>query len=257
MHIKTNNLLAVLLLAGLVLIAGCSKKTMPTVIIAQPTGAIEVMAGDSVSFTATLDNPDNVTTTVDWTAGGGTFAPDTGLAVKWTAPTDSSHLTVYAVASGAGLTDKDTSSKAVLVRTWSRDSADIDNQSSESIPAATGTTIASDTFPDPEGEPVPTGALVDSVVIQNVDIFFGDGDPDSTPDMNVWIQSPDGTQSQIWNENQGAFPANGVPFGSLVAFKNKAVTGVWSLIVTTTENNPIPGTINDFDVQIYFRTAVP
>jgi len=258
MHNKRNNLLAVLLLAGLVVMAGCpAKKTMPTVTITQPTGTIEKMAGDSVDFTATLDNPDNVTTTVDWTATGGAFAPTTGLAVKWTAPADSGHLTIHAVASGEGLADKDTESKAVLVRIWTRGEAEVDNGGNESIPAATGTTIAADTFPDPDGDPVPAGALVDSVIIPNVDIFFGGGNPDSTPDMNVWVQSPDGTRSQIWNEDEGPFPATGVPFGSLVAFQDKTVTGVWSLIVTTTQDNPIPGTINGFDVDIYYRKAVP
>jgi hypothetical protein len=257
MHDRRNTLLAVLLLAGLVLMAGCpAKKTMPTVTIAQPSGGITLMAGDSVNFTATLDNPDNVTTTVDWTAAGGTFVPDTGLAVKWTAPADSAHLTIHAVAAGEGFTDKDTASKAVLVQTWFRGEAEIDNIEGESIPAAIGTTILSDTFPDPDGDSVPAGALVDSV-LANVDIFFGGGDPDSTPDMNVWIQSPDGTQAQIWNEGQGAFPSIGVSFGPLVAFKDKAVTGVWTLIVTTTENNYIPGTINGFDLDIYYRKAVP
>jgi len=258
MHDRRNTLLAVLLLAGLVLMAGCpAKKTMPTVSIAQPSGAIEVMAGDSVNFTATLDNPDNVTTTVDWTATGGAFVPNTGLAVKWTAPADSGHLTIYAVASGEGLADKDTASKSALVRIWTRGEAEIDNTESESIPAAAGTTIAADTFPDPNGDPVPAGALVDSV-LAGVEIFFGSGSPDSTPDMNVWIQSPDGTQAKIWDETQGAFPSNGaVPFGPLTAFKDKAVTGVWTLIVTTTENNYIPGTINDFDLDIYYRKAVP
>jgi hypothetical protein len=258
MHDRRNNLLAVLLLAGLVLMAGCpKKKTMPTVTIAQPTGTIEVMADDSVNFIATLENPDNVTTAVGWTATGGTFVPETGLAVKWTAPADSCHLTIYAVATGEGFTDTDTASKAVLTQVWFRGEADVDNEGNESIPAATGTTIASDTFPEPDGDSVPSGALVDSV-IATVDIFFGGGNPDSTPDMNVWVQSPDGTQYKIWDESEGAFPSNGaVPFGPLVAFKDKAVAGVWSLVVTTTENNYIPGTINGFDVDIYYRKAVP
>jgi hypothetical protein len=258
MHNKRNNLLTVLLLAGLVLMAGCpKKKTMPTVTISAPTGSVELMAGEFVNFTATLDNPDNVKTTVEWTAAGGTLAPDTGLAVKWTAPADSGHFTIYAVASGEGLTDKDTASKAALVRTWARGDAEIDNIGPVTIPAAPSTTTIGDTFPDPDGDPVPAGALVDSAIVENVDISFDGGSPDSTPNMNVWVQSPDGTQSKIWDETQGAFPADGVPFGSLVAFKDKTVTGVWSLIVTTTETNQIPGTIDDFDVHIYFRTAVP
>jgi hypothetical protein len=258
MHNKRNALLTVLLLAGLVLMAGCpAKKTKPTVTIAQPSGTIVVMAGDSVNFTATLDNPDNVTTTVTWTAAGGTFVPDAGLAVKWTAPADSAHLTIYAVAAGEGLTDKDTASKAVLVQTWFRGEADIDNIGPESIPATAGTTVLSDTFPEPSGDSVPAGALVDSV-IASVDIVFGGGSPDSTPDMNVWIQSPDGTQSKIWDAAQGAFPSSGaVSFGPIVALKDKAVTGAWSLIVTTTETNQIPGVIDGFDVDIFYRKAIP
>jgi len=75
--------------------------------------------------------------------------------------------------------------------------------------------------------------------------------------MNVWIQGPDGTQVQIWNQDEGQFPPNGVSFGPWDMFRGKPVAGVWKLIVTTTEAAPITGAIEDFDLKVYFRSPVP
>jgi hypothetical protein len=250
-------MLVVLALTGLVLLAGCpKKKTAPTIAISSVTPDTVVFVGDSALFVAEVTDPDDVEFTLKWTATGGTFNCDTAEQARWRTPADSGVFKVSVVVTGSDDNMKDTASKNMHVRKWLRGEAEIDNIGPESIPAAMGTTIMSDTFPDPNGDPVPAGALVDSVVANNVDITFGGGSPDSTPAMNIWIQSPDGTQFKIWDAAQSGSP-QGVPFGPFGTFKDKAVTGVWSLIVTTTENAPIPGSIEDFDLEIFFRWPVP
>jgi hypothetical protein len=137
---------------------------------------------------------------------------------------------------------------------WIHSVAEVDNNNTIAIPTP-GTATSPDTFPEAFGDPVPAGAIVDSVIARNVDITFGSGSPDSTPPMNVWIQGPDdSTQVQIWNQDQGQFPPNGVSFGPWGTFQGKPVTGVWKLIVTTTEVAPRPGAIEDFDLIVYFRS---
>ena len=118
MHKTKNTLLAVLLLVGLVLVTGCKAPTAPTVVITLPSGTVEIMAGDTVTFSATVTNPDNVKTTLGWVATGGTLVPDTGAVVKWIAGADSGHFRVSVIATGDGIADKDTNSKDVLVRKW-------------------------------------------------------------------------------------------------------------------------------------------
>jgi len=257
MHNKGTNLLAVLLLAGLVLMAGCpKKKTMPTVTISAPSGSVELMAGDSINFTATLENPDNVKTTIDWTATGGTLASDTGLAAKWTAPADSGHFTIYAIASGEGLASKDTNSKAVLVRTWARGNAEGDNIEHIDL-LNPGDTVSTVSFTnDGTGDDsVPAGALVDSASVE-IDISFDSNNPDSMQDMDVWIKSPDGTSIQVWQQTQSGSPTGEYGPSQLAAFKDKPATGTWKLEVHAL-SGPLTGWIDDFHVTVWYRKSIP
>jgi hypothetical protein len=250
-------LFAAFVMAGLVLMVGCKNKTAPTVVISTVAPDTIVSVGDTVSFDAEVTNPDNEAITLTWTATGGTFVSDTSEHVLWVTPADSGHFRVSVIVSGQGSAAKDTASKTILVRTWVHSLAEVDNNNTIDIPTP-GTAISADTFPDPDGDAVPAGAIVDSVVAYNVDITFGSGSPDSTPAMNVWIQGPDdSTQIQIWNQDEGQFPPNGVSFGPWGMFRGKPVAGVWKLIVTTTEAAPIAGAIEDFDLVVYFRSPGP
>ena len=249
-------LFAVVALAGLALIVGCSNKTAPTVMISAVAPDTIVSVGDTVSFDAEVTNPDNEVVTLKWTATGGTFVSDSSEHARWVAPADSGHFRVSVIVSGEGSAAKDTASKNMLVRQWVHSLAEVDNNNTIDIPTP-GTAMSPDTFPEAFGDTVPPGAIVDSVVAYNVDITFGSGNADSTPAMNVWIQGPDSTQIQIWNESQGAFPPTGVSFGPWGLFRGKAVAGVWKLIVTATEAAPTAGAIEDFDLIVYFRYPVP
>lgn len=253
-------MLVVLALTGLVLLAGCNpkKKTAPTVVISSVTPDTVLFVGDSALFVADVTNPDDVTFTLKWTATGGTLDPtrDTTKQVGWRTPADTGVFEVSVIVTGSDDNTKDTASKNMHVRKWIHSLAEVDNNNTIDVPAP-GTANSPDTFPEAFGDTVPAGAIVDSVVAYNVDITFGGGSPDSTPAMNVWIQSPDGAQVQIWNQDQGQFPPNGVSFGPWGTFQGKPVAGVWNLIVTTTEAAPIVGAIEDFDLIVYFRSPVP
>jgi len=256
MRKRKLGMLVVLALVGIVFLTGCPKKTAPTVAITSVLPDTVLFVGDSALFVAEVTNPDDVKFTLKWTATGGIFNNDTAEQVGWRPPADSGVFKVSVVVTGSDDNMKDTASKNMHVRKWLHGDAEVDNIGPQPIPGSIGTTIISDTFPDPDGDPVPAGALVDSVVANSVDITFGSGSPDSTPAMNIWIRSPDGTQVKIWDETQSGSP-QGSSFGPLAAFKDKAVAGVWSLVVTTVEVNPIAGTIDDFDLEIFFRYPVP
>jgi hypothetical protein len=216
-----------------------------------------LFVGDSALFVADVTNPDDVKFTLKWTATGGTLDPnhDTALQEWWRTPADSGVFKVSVVVTGSDDNMKDTAARNMHVRKWLYGEADVDNNNTIAIPTP-GTAISPDTFPDPDGQPVPAGAIVDSVIANNVDVTFGSGSPDSTPAMNIWIQSPDGTQVKIWDEAQSGSP-QGSPFGPWGTFQGKSVAGVWSLIVTTTEPASIAGAIEDFELDIFFHWPVP
>ena len=257
MHRPKLGMLMLLALVGLVFLTGCpGKKTAPTVVISSVTPDTVLFVGDSALFVADVTNPDDVTFSLKWMATAGTFNSTTAEQVWWYTPADSGVSKISVVVTGSDDNTKDTASKNMHVRKWLYGEAEVDNIGPMDIPVAIGTTIMADTFPDPDGDPVPAGALIDSVVAENVDITYGSGNPDSTPAMNIWIQSPTGTQVKIWDETQSSSP-QGIPFGPYGTFKGEAAAGVWSLIVTTTQVSPILGTIDDFDLTIYFHWPVP
>lgn len=253
MHKPKNTLLAVLLLVGLVLVTGCKTPTAPTVVITLPSGTIEVMAGETVTFTATVTNPDNVKTTLDWIATGGALVPDTGGVVTWTAGADSGHFRVSVIATGDGIADKDTNFKDVLVRKWVRTEVEYDNTDHIDIPNP-GDTVSPITFTnDASGdEQVAVGALVDSLSCE-IDVTYG---PDSFPDLDIWVKSPDGTQVQIWNSSQSGDPTGFYDPSVFATFKDKAVTGTWKLVVHS-GTAEAPGWIDDFYLTVWYRNSVP
>ena len=253
MHNSKNTLLAVLLLVGLVLVTGCKTPTAPTVVITLPTGTVEVMAGDEVTFNATVTNPDNVKTTLDWIATGGTLAPDTGGIVKWTAGADSGHFRVAVIATGDGVAAKDTNSKDVLVRKWVRTEVEYDNIDHIDIPNP-GDTVSPITFTnDASGdEQVAVGALVDSLSCE-IDIAYG---PDSFPDLDIWVKAPDGSQVKIWNSSQSGDPTGIYAPNLFAALKDKAVTGTWKLVVQAGVA-PAAGWIDDFCLTVWYRNSIP
>jgi len=178
---------------------------MPTVTISAPSGSVELMAGDSINFTATLENPDNVKTTIDWTATGGTLPripASLPSGPRRLIPATSRFMRLL----GEGLASKDTNSKAVLVRTWLvvMPKATTSNTSTCSIQAIRLARSRSPT--DGTGDDsVPAGALVDSASVE-IDISFDSNNPDSMQDMDVWIKSPDGTSIQVWQQTQSGSP---------------------------------------------------
>ena len=158
--------------------------------------------------------------------------------------------TVTAIATDGSLAD--TATKTIKVTptagVWLTGEVEFDNIEQYLIPNP-GTTYSPVRFPDDEW--VPAGALVEAVSVV-IDVDYG-GNPDSTPAMNVWVESPDGSRVLIHNETQSGDPTGEYPSDLFLAFKDKDVTGTWKLVVQAVEASPLPGVIDGFDIAIKYR----
>jgi len=245
----------VLFVAGLILLTGCKKPKPPTVTISAPTDSV-AFVGDTVTFTATVTNPDNVKTTLNWSKTGGTLVRDTGVSVRWVAPADSGRVTISVIVTGEGVAQKDTASKTIIVKKWVHDLVDVDNIDHIDIPNP-GDTFSPILLTNNQSgdDSVPPGALVDSVWAE-IDVTYDGSDPDSFPPMNIWVKAPDGTGVQIWNDTQSGDPSGDLFPSVLAGLKDKLVTGTWKLEVQA-QAGPADGWIDDFHLMVWYRTSIP
>ena len=117
-----------------------------------------------------------------------------------------------------------------------------------------GDTVSPITFTnDASGdEQVAVGALIDSISCE-IDVTYG---PDSFPDLDIWVKSPDGTQVPIWNSSQSGDPTGIYEPNMFAALKDKVVTGTWKLVVHAGVADA-PGWIDDFRLTVWYRNSIP
>jgi subtilisin-like proprotein convertase family protein len=188
---------------------------------------------DDVTLMCAAEDEDNDAITYDWSAEAGTLSATTVPSVTvWTAPDDTGHFVMEVIVEDEeGLAD--TGNVTVTVDP---------NWTSGQNLASYGIFIDEYTYSSILIAGAPSGAIVDSVSI-TVDITHA-----GPAQLDIWLESPESTQLQIWNNN---YPGGTQSF-STDFFAGEDVNGYWELGIYGGGGIGTNGTLNSWSITVFW-----
>ena len=239
MHLKRITPLAIVMVAGLILLMGCDTNIAPVLgdIVADPTGAVP--PGTMVKLTVTATDEDGDVVTFTWTATEGELSSTTGSEVEWTAPAGAGTATITVTADdGSGGTDEGTID--LETRAWNY--ADIAGETPDSTYLLNpGTTEFAFTWEDA----VPAGAYVDSLFLTT---DFEPEDSLSLEAFEAYVVAPSGAE-MLFYDGTVSIIVEDFPIADLYG---EMVDGTWMIKVVRTTAG-VEGYADNCDLELYYR----
>jgi hypothetical protein len=232
--------LALLMVGGLILVAGCNQPNHDPVITAvNATPSDHVELGGTVNLSVVATDEDNDPLTFAWQAAGGTLSASTGTSVVWTAPnTEGSYsVTVSATDGREGLATMDRG--LIAYQIWHASDMQGFTADTTYLPANATTYI-----PFVLEDPMPNGALIDSMFVTT------DLEPDGEyENFRIWIVSPGGTEVLIYDGLNGEPDVDDF---QIPAVKGETAKGDWRLKVTRGAST-VERYADECSIEVHYR----
>jgi len=237
--------LLALLLCGMMLMVGCTKKNSEPVFTsftATPNDSVLIPKA-VVTFKVAATDEDSDTLTFTWSKSDGSMPGTYGDSAVWTAPNAAKVCTV-SVKCSDGEAEVDTS-KVVRVRAWLSGNIDGYTPDSTYLPNVGTTEIP---FTWDASDTLKPGAVVDSMMIT---LGFDNSDTLELEQFNVYLVSPTGKEVLLYDGIEQT--VLDLSMYDVTGFADEAVTGTWKLKFVRNNPSGYNGAVGSCDLDMTYK----